>query len=391
MLSERIDSINENKTFFFLENNDIFGYNGNEFQSLNKINTNLIVLDEDQDLLKNKNLTPYYFANKKEENININKGISTELSLKEKQNMYNRFAFLHKIVENNEGNVPFLFSFENILNIFKKEDNKNKFDNILKHYNNKEKIKKDTLLLDKKRKRTISEDENSDTYELIEKEKQNENKSENEKEKNNIHKRGRKTNEIKDIGVHNKMVPDNIIKKIKAKIFEYSIIFLNNILNKNKSGDKLYKLDYQFINRLNREEDLKFLNMKLKDLFSKEISPKYITKERQKDWNKRFIERILKNQSDNTILFVFNIDFRDWLDLFTLKKNINDIIIKYDYLDKDIDCERIQKSLFGVDKFLNKIMSQNDKEYLTMFIFLLYNYERWFYNKIGRKARIKRK
>ena len=39
--------------------------------------------------------------------------------------------------------------------------------------------------------------------------------------------------------------------------------FLKKIeLNNNKSGDKLFKLNYQFINRLNREQDLKFLNMK---------------------------------------------------------------------------------------------------------------------------------
>ena len=188
------------------------------------------------------------------------------------------------------------------------------------------------------------------------------------------------------------MAPDNIIKKIKAEIFKYPIVFLNNILDNNKkSEEKLFKINYQFINRLNREQDLKFLDMKLKELFSKEISPKYITDKRQKDFNKQYINRILNAQKDNTILFAFNITFREWLDLFTLKKNIRQILIKYDYSDKDIDCERIQKSLYGVDNLLNKIMNANDKEYLTMFIFLLYNYERWFYKKIGRKTRIKKK
>ena len=233
---------------------------------------------------------------------------------------------------------------------------------------------------------------------LIEKEKQNnktkdnKNNSKNTKVIINIDKkRGRKTNEIKDIGIHNKMIPDNIIKKIKAKIFEYPIIFLNNIINNNKTEDKLFKLDYQYVNRLNREQDLKYLDLKLKELFSKEISPKYITEQRQKDSNKKFISNLLTNQSDNTILFAFNITFRDWLDVFTLKKNFKDIIFKYDYLEKDIDYERIQKSLYGVDNLLNKIMVENNKEYLTMFIFLLYNYERWFYNKKGRKTKTKRK
>ena len=181
------------------------------------------------------------------------------------------------------------------------------------------------------------------------------------------------------------MIPDNIIKKIKAKIFEYPVLFLNNILNNHKEEDKLFKLDYKYINRLNKEQDLKFLNMSLKELFSKEISRKHIKNGRTKDFNKEYIDTILENQRDNTILFIFNITFRDWLELFTLKKNIHEIIIKYDY--KDIDYERIEKSLYGIDNLLNKIMNNNDNEYLTNFIFHLYNYEKWFCDKTGRKKK----
>ena len=391
MINERIDSINENKNLFLLENNDIFASGVNVFQNLNKINLNLTSLEEDKDLPKNR-IIPSYFLNKKEFNLNINEGINSEIIPKEKINLNNdnQYDFLHKIVENNEDNAPFLYSFDKILYIFKKEENIDKFNNIIKKLNNEE-IKQDIILLDKKRKRNISDEEHIQKNELINKKKEIEDKKLTNQKKSNKNKRGRKTNETKDKGTHNKMVPDNIIKKIKAKIFEYPIIFLNNILNNNKSKDKLFKLDYQFINRLNREQDLKFLNMSLKDLFSKEISPKYITTKRQKDFNKIYIEKILKDQSDKTILFVFNLAFKDWLDLFTLKKTIKEIILKYDYLEKEIDYERIQKSLYSVDNLLNKIMDENDKEYLIMFIFLLYNYERWFYNKIGRKTKIKPK
>ena len=402
MLSERIDSINENKTIFLLENNEHLVYNENLLENLNKINNNLS-FEEDKDTLKNPTISNYYYINKKEEeNININEGNSIELRAKENKNVYSkdykRYDFLHKIVENNEGNAPILYSFDKILDIFKTEENRNKFNAIINIYCNKEGIKEDNLLIEEKRKKSFINEDSNNINELIEKEKQNnktkdnKNNSKNTKVIINIDKkRGRKTNEIKDIGIHNKMIPDNIIKKIKAKIFEYPIIFLNNIINNNKTEDKLFKLDYKFINRLNREQDLKFLDMSLKELFSKDISPKYITTKRQKDSNKIYISKILNNQKDNTILFVFNMSFRDWLELFALKKNINYILLKYDISEKDIDCERIQKSLYGLDNLLIKIMSENDKEYLTMFIFLLYNYERWFYNKIGRKSRIKSK
>ena len=186
------------------------------------------------------------------------------------------------------------------------------------------------------------------------------------------------------------MAPDNIIKKIKTKIFEYPVTFLNNILNNKHSKDKLLKIDYKYINRLNKEQDLQFLDMSLKELFSKEISPKYITAKIKKFSNKKYIYKILNNQKDNTILFAFNMTFRDWLDLFTLKKNLYEIIIKYDYSVQDIDYERIQNSLYGVDNLLNKIMCKNDNEYLSLFIFFLYNYEKWFFEKKGRKTREKR-
>ena len=394
MFSERIDSINENKSIFLLENNETYSYNGNFFINLININNNLNIEEDNdpKDTSKNKFIPPYYYINKKEEdNKNIKEGISAELRVKKDKNSYNtydtRYDFLNKIVENNEGNAPFLYSFDNILNIFKKKENKNKFKDIYNKYSNNEGIKDDNLVLEKKRKRDLERDKELKD-ELLAQGKQNDKIKKNRKIKIILdNKRGRKTKEIKDIGIHNKMVPDNIIKKIKAKIFEYSLVFLNNILDNSKAEDKLFKIDYKFINRLNREQDLKFLDMSLKELFSKDISPKYITNKRQKDFNKKYINTILKNTKDNTILFAFNITFRDWLDLFTLKKNIKEILFEYDYLDKDIDYERIQKSLYDVENLLNKIMIGNDKEYLTMFIFLPYNYERWFYKKKVEKQR----
>ena len=156
MLSERIDSINENKTIFLLENNETLVNNENFFENLNKINNNLS-FEEDKDTLKNPTISNYYYINKKEEeNININEGNSIELRAKENKSVYNkdykRYDFLHKIVENKEGNAPILYSFDKILDIFKKEENRNKFNAIINIYCNKEGIKEDNLLIEEKRK-----------------------------------------------------------------------------------------------------------------------------------------------------------------------------------------------------------------------------------------------
>ena len=369
-MNSGIETLNENETIILSSiYNEQFPYTGILVPNLNNKSINLnnfLSINKDSNL-ENIHLPP------SPPKVNSSEEISTEFPSK-----------------HNNYNEPLLYSFDNILNIFKMEEHKIKFNDIINKFN-EEKAKEQLQLLEKKRKRTFYDDEYNYIYELMDKTKQNEYEIMQDEPNNNNNKRGRKTNKTKNVSIHDKMVPDNIIKKIKAKIFEYPIVFLNNILNNNKEEDKLFKLDYKFINKLNREQDLKYLDMSLKELYSKEISPKYIKEKRQEDSNKIYISKILNNQKDNTILFVFNMTFRDWLDLFTLKKSINDIITKYDYLAKDIDCERIQKSLYGVDNLLKKIMNENDKEYLTMYIFFLYNYERWFYNKKGRISKPKTK
>ena len=73
---------------------------------------------------------------------------------------------------------------------------------------------------------------------------------------------------------------------------------------------------------------------------------------------------------------------RNWLDIFTLKKSVKDITNEYkDKNYKDIESEKIEKCLVGVDKLINEIKEKNSEDYLPYFIFCLYNYERWFYLK----------
>ena len=86
---------------------------------------------------------------------------------------------------------------------------------------------------------------------------------------------------------HNRMAPDNIIKKIKAILFKNIVEFLNKLLKKVSKKIKLAKLDYNYINQLNRGQDLLFLKLKLKELLSFNISPKY--RSLKKEHNKKII------------------------------------------------------------------------------------------------------
>ena len=76
---------------------------------------------------------------------------------------------------------------------------------------------------------------------------------------------------------------------------------------------------------------------------------------------------------------------RDWLNIFTLKKDIKDIVNEYNNINIEKIERKIEKCWVGIDKLLTKIEKKNDKYYLTHFIICLYNYERWFYLKKTRK------
>ena len=134
--------------------------------------------------------------------------------------------------------------------------------------------------------------------------------------------------------------------------------------------------------------------MTLKELISMEISSKY--KIIPSDANKTFIESLINKTNEtkeefsedyDTILFVLNMTFREWLDMFTYKKNINDLKAQHEQL-KYINYEKIENNISSLNDLL-KEMEKHDEKYFSFFIFYLYNYERWFSIKSGRKRKNK--
>ena len=196
-------------------------------------------------------------------------------------------------------------------------------------------------------------------------------------------KRGRKIkqgnqNQYRRRKVHNKYSEDNIIKKIKSKIFQYPLFFLNKILENNKFHT-LKKLNYKYINSIKKDNDLKLLNMRLKDLYSLNISPKF--KRVTEDYNKNVINSIINNKKIkdySTIMFAFNLKFEDWMDLFSYKKNINDI--KENKGIDNINSGIIENNIIGIEHLLSKIADNkdNDDDFFSIYTLLLYNYKRWF-------------
>ena len=185
--------------------------------------------------------------------------------------------------------------------------------------------------------------------------------------------RKRKKDTIK--GIHNMYSADNILKKIKGNFFRYGIDFLNMFLNKNNQKGELLYLNYKkYINNLTKKKEIELFKMKLKDFASLEVSKK---KKSNSDiyFNKNFINDILKDTEKNneTIQnFLNNISFEEWIDVFTKKR-------------QDYNLEEFN----GLQNSLEKVAKEykDDDEYFTRFVFYLFNYSNWFYNKKGRERK----
>jgi hypothetical protein len=185
--------------------------------------------------------------------------------------------------------------------------------------------------------------------------------------------RKRKKDTIK--GIHNMYSADNILKKIKGNFFRYGIDFLNMFLNKNNQKGELLYLNYKkYINNLTKKKEIDLFKMKLKDFASLEVSKK---KKSNSDiyFNKNSINHILKDTEKNneTIQnFLNNISFEEWIDVFTKKR-------------QDYNLEEFN----GLQNSLEKVAKEykDDDEYFTRFVFYLFNYPNWFYNKKGRERK----
>lgn len=203
-------------------------------------------------------------------------------------------------------------------------------------------------------------------------------------------KRGRKC-ERNDGEEHDRYYSDNIIKKIKAKIFDCLFKFINKMIYKNDGeGIQLLKNNYKYIDQLNRKINLVLFEMPLIDLFSLEVSGKY--KLKSKDFNAKMINEILqeKNEIDDygTIMFLFHISLNDYIDFFTYKKDIFTLVNEYNAVN--VNYGKIQKNFIGANDILNDISKNNNSKYYTLFLLYAFNFQRWFYIKKGRNRKSKK-
>ena len=210
-------------------------------------------------------------------------------------------------------------------------------------------------------------------------------------------KKGRKSKNLSNMNIqskHTKFSPDNMMRKIKNKIIESSRLLTNKILSDeiSKMKDRFQfpylefkKIKGSFGQELNIKFNLWFYQIKIKDIFSMEISTKYSSLE--KFSNKELIEYIFSN--DNIDYFtktksLLNMPFhqyyhdiflgenKSWMLCFDIKPENNKYEI--DYLLKSLEEEDKNSSM-------NKI-------YIEKINNLAHNYEGFFLYKKMRSVGI---
>ena len=147
--------------------------------------------------------------------------------------------------------------------------------------------------------------------------------------------------------------------------------------------DLIKNLTYDLtVNFTEKENNLKFLKITLKNFLSINISNKLKTY--SKDSNKKFIDIILKEENDIILKFVLNdLTLNDCIDIFIYIKKLKDSA-------KNLTNNQINEivNLFiRVDNYILDNYYSFENNYFSSFIILLYNLEKWYYIKERRKKR----
>lgn len=298
---------------------------------------------------------------------------------------------LYQISPNNEELEQADKSYKKLISLDENEERQNNVDDITNRFFSLREIKEEIIPM---LNSYIFETKIIKNEEIIK-------KIENQKKLNEFHNnisygRGRKRLGDKSERSHNNYSYDNVMSKIKGKIFNNINFFVNQIINlyidekqkknlrnairtktrrENEDEDLLKLLDYSDTKNLAKIYNLNLLQMSLKEFLSQNISPRFPSL--RPDSNKIIID-LLSNEINNEIInSVLELKVEEYLDFYTYKNEI-DII-------KKIENER-KVNFKRADVLLNEIILDNDDLYFTIYIFHLFNFKWWFETKNERNT-----
>ena len=180
---------------------------------------------------------------------------------------------------------------------------------------------------------------------------------------------------------HTKYSFDNLVRKIKSKLFASILIILNKSLKdkkekasakenqKQKKSEVMYncflKLDQKIILQTNVKENLELFNKQLREIFSEDVSSKVqnFSKHGLKH-NKIFIEEIKNDESRTKTNAILDMTFFECLEHFRGTKSypaLNGLEEEYEKVIEDLSIEEDYKDNFIEHLKKYEIMFQNKK------------------------------
>ena len=203
------------------------------------------------------------------------------------------------------------------------------------------------------------------------------------KNRNNQKKKGRKKRTDKSERNHTKNSADNIIRKIKVRIFNYAIEIMNNNIPENYS--KIKKLSHGEINVLQIKKNIAMFSKSLGEIFTEiNMSPKFKDDKYKDDNNKKLIEKInkdaVKKEELKKIKKILDLTFLDLLEIF---KGNEEMINKLGDVKLLVD-----NGKKGYEQFINeqkKKENVTDDDYIENLMNLINDYENWFDSEKSRK------
>ena len=185
-----------------------------------------------------------------------------------------------------------------------------------------------------------------------------------------------KIQEKKNESKHTKYANDNMIRKIKSIVINHMMDFINKKIEEkyinNGNGiriKKLLKMKKEQVSNTKTNYNIDFLNRKLKDIFSENITSRYTNPIRYPpEKNKNLIEELTNEQDEekkNYFNNLFNLTFIDCLEHFINKKFIP--ILK--------DLELFEEIIKVPEKSKKMDLNINEDEYIKFLKKFLENYE----------------
>lgn len=208
------------------------------------------------------------------------------------------------------------------------------------------------------------------------------------KKRNN--KRGRLSNEYKENHKyikpdHDRSRNDNIIRKLKTSFTTEILKFVNLIYVKeyqelhkdskkpqmNKGFTWLKKISKASITKIRKEENLKWLNMKLKDYLSSEVSRK--NKQFKVGHNAKEIQKIIQEGQMEILCGILNMDIRTLFNIYAT--------------DEIFEIEELRLKLLTLKDIFNeeKAKNEEDIDYISEVQHVAKNFEQIFKDKKKRK------